>query len=119
MFSAIVLEHFNSPRHVGPLETATHHGVAGIPGDGPYMLLWFEVADRRIRTAAYQTYGCPAAVACGSIAAQVLTGRTVDQALSLTARDIDLLLQGLPDGKAHCPLLAIKAIRNAFHDEEK
>ena len=53
MFSATVLEHTARPRNVGELETATHHGIAGVPGDGPYMHLWFEVEEGVIQRASY------------------------------------------------------------------
>jgi nitrogen fixation NifU-like protein len=114
MYNAIVQDHVYNPRHVGPLETATHQGLAGIPGDGPYMRLWFEVREGRILDAAYATYGCPAAVASGSVAAEVLIGRTVEQALLLTAADILLLLRGLPEGKEHCAQLTAEALQNAL-----
>ena len=55
MFSATVQEHTYQPRNVGELPSATHHGVAGVPGDGPYMLLWFEVVGDTIVKATYDT----------------------------------------------------------------
>jgi len=118
MFSAIVNDHVYNPRNVGPLETATHEGVAGVPGDGPYMVLQFEVGAGKIVRAAYQTYGCPGAIACGSMTAQVLTGRTIEQALRLEEKDLVLLLGGLPEGKEHCPQLAIQALRKALTRSE-
>jgi nitrogen fixation NifU-like protein len=113
-WSDTVQDHVSNRRNVGPLETATHLGVAGTPGDGPYMQLWFEVRDGRILRAAYQTYGCIAAIACGSITATLLTGLPVERALLLTAHDIDRVLGGLPEGKEHCPKLAIDALHRAF-----
>src|SRR5205823_1283524 len=80
MFSPKVLDHFYRPRNTGPLAEATHVGTAGVPGEGPYMTLWLVVNGERIERAAYHTYGCPAAVACGSVTAEVLAGRTVAQA---------------------------------------
>ncbi len=118
MWSDVVLDHVSNPRNAGPLETATHRGVAGVPGDGPYMILWLEVVDGQIVRATYDTYGCPAAVACGSMTAQVITGRRLDQALKLTARDLVLLLKGLPEGKGHCPELAIQALTIALQGEQ-
>ena len=119
MFSPLAIEHIAVPRNVGPLEGATHQGIAGMPGDGPYMILWFQVEDGgRIAKAAYATYGCPAAVASGSITASVLTGRTVEQALRLTAEDILGVLQGLPEGKEECAQLAATALQNAFREEK-
>jgi len=114
MFSALATEHIAVPRNVGPLEGATHQGVAGVPGDGPHMSLWFVVEDGRILRSAYATYGCPAAVASGSITAALLTGRTVEQALRLTAEDIIRVLQGIPEGKEECAKLAEIAVQAAL-----
>ena len=114
MLSAIAAGHVHSPRNVGPLDTATHVGRVGVPGDGPHMTLWFMLDGERITRAAYSTYGCPSAIACASMAAQILTGRTVSQALLMTPQDLDVLLGGLPDGKGECAEMAIQSIRNAL-----
>lgn len=114
MFSALAIEHIAVPRNVGPLEGATHKGVAGTPGDGPHMILWFQVENGCIRKATYATYPCPAAVASGSITATLLTGRTIEQALRLTAEAVICVLQGLPEGKEECAHLAANAVQAAF-----
>lgn len=111
MLSPIAADHVNSLRNVGPLDSATHVGRIGIAGDGPHMTLWFELVEGRIKRAAWSTHGCPSSIACASMAAQILTGRTLEQALSLTSRDLDLLLGGLPDGKGACADMAIAAVQ--------
>lgn len=116
MFSAAVLEHTAYPRNTGELANATHHGIAGVPGDGPYMHLWFEVEEGVIQRASYMTYGCPSAIASGSLCAEILQGRTVSQALLITPKDVQLLLGGLPEGKEYCAKLAIEALQDAFSE---
>src|SRR5262249_50465767 len=83
-------------------------------GEGPYMELWFQVEEGTIRRAAYRTYPCPAATACGSVVAEVLTGRPVAAAQRLAAGDVATLLGRLPEGKEHCPRLAAAALADAF-----
>jgi len=114
VYSPIVLDHFHNPRNVGPLDGATHSGTAGSPGDGPHMIIELEVSDGMICGAAYQTYGCPAAVACGSIVAQIVQGRSVDTAAKITAEDVILLLGGLPEGKHHLAALCTSALTKAL-----
>ena len=114
MFSSTVLDHVANPRNTGPLESATHRGVAGVPGEGPYMILEFEVRSEKIARAAYQTYGCPGAMGCGSMMAGLAIGRTVDQILSVTPQDLIKLLGGLPEGKEHCAQLAVDAAQGAL-----
>ena len=90
-----------------------------MPGDGPYMLLWFEVSEGRIVRAAYKTYGCVAAIASGSITATLLTGLPVERALLLTAEDLLRVMGGLPEGKEHCASLTTKAVHNALAKREE
>ncbi len=116
MYSEAVQEHATTPRNVGPLEHATHRGVCGVPGEGAYMLLEFIIHEGCIQQAAFQTYSCPAAIACGSMTTLILTGRTIEQALRLDEQDLSRLLGGLPEGKAFCFGLAVQAVKNALED---
>ncbi len=114
MWSAIVDHLVNHPRFAGPLAGATHEGIAGSPGEGPYLHLWLRVEDGRIESAAYQTYGCFAAIASGEMLCLILKGKTLSEAATLTPTDLTTALQGLPEGKEHCPQLAIKALQRCF-----
>ena len=117
MLSERAKELIANPPNMGTLETPTHRGVAGVPGDGPYMILELEVAEGQIRKAAFQTYGCASAIACGCITTLLLTGRTLEQASLLTAEDIVRVLQGLPEGKEHCPQMMVQALNRALRGE--
>jgi nitrogen fixation NifU-like protein len=114
VYSQAVQDHFHNPRNVGPLEGATHTGTAGTPGEGPYVVLWLLVENGRIVRAAYRTYGCPAAVACASVVAELAAGRSAAEGLALTEAEVTAALGGLPEGKAHCPELAVRALRAAL-----
>ena len=117
MYSSVVQDHFYNPRRVGPLPTATHTGTAGTPGEGPYVILWFEVEPNSqiVQHAAYRTFGCPAAIASASTVAGLVEGKTVSESIAqLDESAIVTSLEGLPEGKDHCPRLAIAALHNAF-----
>lgn len=118
MFSAAVLDHTLNPRNSGPLKGANRFGQTGEPGAGPYVQLWFLVVDSTIRQCSYETYGCPAAVACASFVAEFVVGKTVSQALLMAPEDISVMLGGLPEGKGHCPTLVVRAIQEAFLEEK-
>ena len=119
MYSETVQRILADPAHMGPLEGATHKGVAGVPGEGPYLILWLQVEGDKILQASFQTYGCPSAVASGSITATVLTGRTLQQAQLVEAGDILLLLGGLPPGKEYCADLGATALKEALKGKEQ
>ena len=114
MLSALASEHVQRPRNIGPLDGATTIGKYGNRGDGPYMTLWLVVADGRIEQAAYQTYGCPSAVACASMTAELVKGRTLEEALRLDPGDLIVVLGGLPEGKGECARMAVSALRDAL-----
>jgi len=116
-FSNLALEQIANPRNAGPLEGATHKGVAGDPGGGPYVILWTIVEGDRILKASYECNGCPASIASSGVAAQILCGRTVEQALSITAQDLTLIVGELPPGKEYCPRLVVEAIAAALRKE--
>ena len=114
MLSVRAAEHVSNPRNIGPVPGYTHVGVGGVPGDGPYSRLWLRVEDGTIRQAGYECNGCPSSIASSSMVAQIVTGRSLDQALSLTSEDVLLLLDGLPEGKGYYADLAVSALQNAI-----
>jgi nitrogen fixation protein NifU and related proteins len=116
MFTTAVLDHALNPRNEGPLTGASHFGQYGDPGGGPYVQMWFKLGGDHIIEAAYKTYGCPAAVACASLACQLVPGRTPRWAMSIAAEDLAAILGGLPEGKEYCPAMVVKAIQDAFGD---
>lgn len=118
MFSPAVLDHFYNPRNTGAVEGATHYGQFGIPGDGPYVQIWLKVEGGVIARAGYETYGCPASVGCASALAEILTGKTLETARKVDAKDLALLLGGLPEGKGHCADGVIVALHAALEDED-
>jgi len=117
-YGPVIQDHFHHPRNVGPLPDATHRGAGGVPGEGPYVVLWLKVEDGVIRRAAYRTVGCPAAIGCASVLAELVTGRPVDQALRLDEPALMEALGPLPEGKEHCPPLALAALKNALSGRE-
>lgn len=114
MLSPIALSHIHSPRNCEPIEGASHYGQAGIPGDGPYVQLWLDVEDGLIKRTGYQCAGCFSSIACAGMAAEVLIGRTLEQASKLEPNDLILLLQGLPEGKEDCAERTVCAVRDAL-----
>jgi NifU-like protein involved in Fe-S cluster formation len=116
MYNAVVQDHFHHPRNVGPLAGATHRGAGGVVGEGPYVVLWLTVADGRIVRGAYQSYGCPAAIASASAAVELLLGRTPAEGRRLTVDELDRALDGLPDAKQHCLHLTLAAAHDALQE---
>ncbi len=116
MYSDTIIDHFRSPRNVGPLERPDAMGVAGTPGEGNFMVIELRLCGGIIDAARFQTYGCPGAVASGSCLAEWVSGMPVSEAAGITAEQLDSRLDGLPLGKGYCAALAVAALQEALSE---
>jgi NifU-like protein involved in Fe-S cluster formation len=117
MLSPLAQNLIQSPIHRGPMESATHYGVSGSPGDGPYVQIWLKIQDGIIEQAAFKTPGCPSSTAAASVLCTLITGRPPDKALSLTPKELETVVGGLPEGKGHYIDQSIEALHNAQKGE--
>lgn len=113
-YSKTVMDHFMNPRNMGELEDADAVGEEGslICGDIPRVYLKIEgdvITDIR-----FKTFGCGAAIASSSMMTEMLKGRTIKQALALTNQQVVDALEGLPEVKIHCSVLAEDALYTAL-----
>lgn len=117
MYSEKVMDHFNNPRNVGEIENASGVGTVGNAKCGDIMRMYLDIDnDGVIREAKFKTFGCGAAVATSSMSTELVTGKTIQQALEVTNKAVMEALDGLPPVKVHCSLLAEEAIHAALWD---
>ncbi len=116
MYSEKVMDHFRNPRNVGVIEDANGVGKVGNPVCGDIMEMTIKVEDDRIADVKFRTFGCGSAIATSSITTELVKGKTLDEALSLTNRAVAEALDGLPSNKMHCSNLAADALHDAIQD---
>lgn len=118
MYSEKVMDHFNNPRNVGEIENASGVGTVGNAKCGDIMRIYLDIDEdsRIIKDCRFKTFGCGAAVATSSMATELVKGKTVDEALTVTNKAVMEALDGLPPVKVHCSLLAEEAIHAALWD---
>ena len=117
MYSEKVMDHFQHPRNVGEIETASGVGTVGNAKCGDIMRIFLDIDDDEvIRDCKFKTFGCGAAVATSSMATELVKGKTVQEALEVTNKAVMEALDGLPPVKVHCSLLAEEAIHAALWD---
>ncbi|MCM1129888.1 MAG: iron-sulfur cluster assembly scaffold protein [Alistipes senegalensis] len=118
-YSEKIQDHFENPRHAGAFDKSTPcvgTGTAGSPEIGQVTRLQIQVTPQgKIEEARFKTYGCPAAIASSSLAAEWITGKTLEEALALTTTEIAREL-ALPAAKIHCAILAEDALKAAIAD---
>lgn len=116
MYNSTVMEHFTNPRNVGEIENPDGVGVYGSPVCGDMMQIMIKVEDEKIVDAKFKTFGCGSAIASSSMATEMIIGKTIDEALAITNKQIVDELGGLPPVKIHCSVLADHAIKSAIYD---
>lgn len=117
MYNDIVMKHFMDPQNVGEIENPDGQGVYGSPVCGDMMQIQIKVNDEDVITdAKFKTFGCGSAIASSSMATDMIIGKTVEDALKITNKQIIEELGGLPAVKHHCSVLADHAIKSAIYD---
>ena len=115
-YSEKVMEHFMNPRNVGEMEDASGVGTVGNASCGDIMRVFLKIENNIIIDASFKTFGCGAAVATSSMATEMVKGKTVEEALTVTNKAVLEALDGLPAVKTHCSVLAEEALRSALWD---
>ena len=116
MYSEKVMDHFSNPRNVGEVAHPNAVGQVGNPKCGDIMRITMRIEDGVIQDVKFKTFGCAAAIATSSMATELVKGKTVEEALTLTNRAVAEALDGLPPQKLHCSVLAEEAIKAAISD---
>lgn len=116
LYSAKVMDHFKNPRNVGVIEDADGVGEVGNAKCGDIMKIYLKIKDNVIEDVKFETFGCASAIASSSMATELIKGKTVEEALAVTNKQVVDELDGLPAHKLHCSVLAEEAIKSAVKD---
>lgn len=116
LYSDIVMDHFMHPRNVGEIENPDGVGQVGNAKCGDIMKMYLKIRDNVIQDVKFETFGCGSAIASSSMATEMIKGKTIDEALAVTNRQVVDALGGLPAHKLHCSVLAEEAIKKALQD---
>jgi len=116
MYSEKVMEHFANPRNVGEIPDADGVGEVGNPDCGDIMRIYIKVKDNIIEEIKFKTFGCGAAIATSSMVTEMAKGKTLEEALMLSNKQVAEALGGLPPIKMHCSNLAADALQAAVNN---
>ena len=118
-YSKEVMDHFTAPRNVGEIKNADGMGEIGNPTCGDMMTFYIKVKDNVLEDIKFKTFGCGAAIAVSSMVSEMAKGKTLDEALKITNKDVAKELGGLPKNKLHCSNLGADALHAAMEDYKK
>ena len=116
LYSEKVMDHFRNPRNIGVIEDADGIGEVGNAKCGDIMKIYLKIENDIITDVKFETFGCGSAIASSSMATELIKGKPVGEALSLTNKAVVEALDGLSAHKLHCSVLAEEAIKAALKD---
>ena len=113
LYTETVMDHFTHPRNVGEIPDADGVGEVGNAKCGDIMKMYLKIKDDRIEDVKFETFGCGSAIASSSMATELIKGKTIEEALAVTNKQVVDALGGLPAYKLHCSVLAEESIKAA------
>ena len=116
LYSEKVMDHFRNPRNVGVIENADAVGEVGNAKCGDIMKMYFKIEGDTLADVKFETFGCGSAIASSSMATELIKGKPLSEVAQLTNKAVAEALDGLPDYKMHCSVLAEEAIQSALED---
>ncbi len=124
MYSKKVMDLFQHPKNIGEIKNPDGVGKIGNPVCGDVMWMYIRVGrnksgDEVIKDIKVRTFGCVAAIATSSQITEMVKGKTLDEAMKISNKDIVKLVDGLPPQKVHCSVLAADALKKAIEDYRK
>ena len=119
LYSEKVMDHFRNPRNVGVIEDANGIGEVGNAKCGDIMKMYLKIEDGVVQDVKFETFGCGSAIASSSMATELIKGKPLSEVKTLTNKAVAEALDGLPDYKMHCSVLAEEAIQSALEDYQK
>ena len=118
LYSDKVMDHFQHPRNVGKMDDADGIGEVGNAKCGDIMRMYIKVDHdtQTITDVKFNTFGCGSAIATSSMATELIKGKPISEALTLSNKAVVEALDGLPAQKIHCSVLAEEAVKAAVKD---
>ncbi|MGB7466994.1 MAG: iron-sulfur cluster assembly scaffold protein [Candidatus Acidiferrum sp.] len=116
MYSEQIREHFANPRNVGSIENPSGRAIVRSPLDSDTVLITLHIENEVIQDVRFKCMGCAVAIACSSIATEMVRGKHVEEAYEITKQSVAESLGGIPEYKMRCSNLAPDAIRMAIDD---
>ena len=116
LYSKEIMKYFRKPKNVGIIKNPDGKGRVGNLICGDVMELYIKVKSNKIIDAKFQTFGCVVALAVSSILTEMVKGKTINQAMKITNKDILKQAGKVPPIKVHCSFLAANALKEAIYN---
>ena len=119
MHSPQVIDHFENPRNIGSIPDADGTSTIGSAASGEMLQLTLKIEDNTVVSAKFRAFGCPTAIASGSVVTELVSGKKISDANNITATQISSALGGLPEDKERYATYAEEALKAAIENSIK
>jgi nitrogen fixation protein NifU and related proteins len=116
LYSEKLQQHYGAPRNAGSLQNPSAKAIVKSPVDSDTVLITLRIEHGVIQDAKFKCMGCAVAIACSSMATEMVLGRPVEEACRISEQAVADALGGIPEYKMRCSNLAPEAIRRAIED---
>lgn len=116
MYSEQIRAHYANPRNTGNVANESGRAIVRSPVDSDTVLITIEIEGNLIKDVKFKCMGCAVAIACSSMATEMIVGKPVDEAYQISEQAVADALDGIPEYKMLCSNLAPEAIRRAIDD---
>src|SRR5271155_4295854 len=116
LYSELVRAHYSNPRNVGSVAEPSAKAMVKSALDSDTVLVSLRIENDVIQDVKFKCMGCAVAIACSSMATEMVLGKSVGEAYQITERAVAEALGGIPEYKMRCSNLAPAAIRKAIDD---
>jgi len=116
VYSEKIRAHYAAPRNVGSLADPSGKAVVKSPVDSDIVQITVRIEQGVVQDVKFKCMGCAVAIACSSLATEMVMGKSVEEASSISEQAVADALGGIPEYKMRCSNLAPEAIRRAIAD---
>lgn len=116
LYTEKVRDHYAQPRNKGRIENPSGKAMVKSPLDSDTVLITLRIEKDVIQDIKFKCMGCAVAIACSSVATEMVLGKPVEEALQISEKAVADALGGIPEYKMRCSNLAPEAIRKAIED---
>lgn len=116
MYSEQIRAHYANPRNAGSVDNPSGRAIVRSPIDSDTVLITLRIDNGVIQDVKFKCMGCAVAIACSSVATEMVLGKAVEQAYQIKEQEVADALGGIPEYKMRCSNLAPQAIRKAIED---
>ena len=116
LYTEKVRDHYARPRNTGSIENPSGKAMVKSPLDSDTVLITLRIEKDVIQDIKFKCMGCAVAIACSSLATEMVLGKPVEEALQISEKAVADALGGIPEYKMRCSNLAPEAIRKAIED---